>query len=250
MSGPRILLLDIETSPNECFTWGLWNQNISINQIKKATEVICWAAKWYGSRDMLFDSVFQSGRSKMLTRVHRLMSEADAIVHFNGNRFDVPQLNREFLVARMAPPAPSKQIDILKVCRSQFHFPSNKLDYIAQALGLGKKHRAGQKLWTDCLNNDPVAWKKMERYNKHDVALLEKVYIRVLPWIKNHANHNLYGATQCCTNCGGRKLQSRGVAITQALRYNRLQCMGCGKWQRGGVKLEDSPKPEEKLYTL
>ncbi len=42
------------------------------------------------------------------------------------------------------------------------------------------------------MNKDPAAWKVMEKYNKQDVLLLEKVYDRLLPWIKSHPNHHLF----------------------------------------------------------
>jgi hypothetical protein len=32
--GPKIATLDIETCPLESYTWGLWKQNVGLNQIK------------------------------------------------------------------------------------------------------------------------------------------------------------------------------------------------------------------------
>ncbi len=87
----------------------------------------------------MFDSIQKSGKQKMLDSVHKLLDEADAIVHYNGSRFDIPILHKEFLLAGMPPPAPAKQIDLLQVARRQFRFVSNKLDYVSQALGLGSK---------------------------------------------------------------------------------------------------------------
>lgn len=75
----------------------------------------------------------------MLKQIHALLNEADAVVHYNGAKFDIPTLNKEFILHGLPPPAPYKQIDLLRTARSQFKFPSNKLDYIAQALDLGKR---------------------------------------------------------------------------------------------------------------
>ncbi len=58
----KILLLDIETSPNLAYVWGLFKQNVAINQIKESGSVLCWAAKWYGSRDVMFDSAHKYRR--------------------------------------------------------------------------------------------------------------------------------------------------------------------------------------------
>jgi len=189
----KILLLDIESSPNVAHVWGLWQQNVGINQLMESSYVLCWAAKWLGDKKIMFDSVHQSNPKKMLKGIYDLLDAADAVIHYNGTKFDIPTLNKEFLLHSYAPPSPYKQIDLLRVARSQFRFPSNKLDYVAQRLGLGKKtHHEGHELWVKCMNGDDSAWKIMEKYNKQDVVLLESVYHRILPWIKNHPNHNLF----------------------------------------------------------
>ena len=70
----------------------------------------------------------------MLEGIHKLLDEADAVIHYNGKRFDIPSLNKEFLLNGMFPPAPFKEIDLLTVARGRFRFVSNKLDYVAQQL--------------------------------------------------------------------------------------------------------------------
>jgi len=182
----KILLLDIESSPNVAHVWGIWQQNVGINQLMESSYVLCWAAKWLGEDEIMFDSVHVSKPKKMLKRIHDLISESDAVIHYNGTKFDMPTLNKEFLLHEMNPPAPYKQIDLLRQVRSQFRFPSNKLDYVAQRLGLGSKTaHEGHELWVKCMNKDKDAWFRMEEYNKQDVILLEKLYHRLLPWIKN-----------------------------------------------------------------
>jgi len=231
----KTLLLDIETAPNLVHVWGLYQQNVGINQIQASGYVLCWAAKWYGKKEILFDSVHASSRKRMLKRIHALIDEADVIVHYNGTKFDLPTLNKEFIKEGMSPPAPYKQVDLLKTARGQFRFPSNKLDYIAQELGLGQKFKhSGHELWTRCMAKDPQAWAEMEKYNRQDVALLEKVYDRMMPWIKSHPNHGVYDepGIPVCPNCGGHHLQKRGVARTVANIYARYQCQGCGGWSR------------------
>lgn len=227
----KILLLDIETAPNTAHVWGLWQQNVGLTQLMESSYVLCWSAKWYGDKTIYFDSVKKSTPKKMLQRIHKMLGEADAVVHYNGTKFDIPTLNKEFLLYGMTPPAPYKQIDLLRVARGQFKFPSNKLDYVAQALGLGKKVKhIGHELWVQCMANVSSAWKMMEAYNKQDVVLLEKVYDKLKPWIKTHANHAVYSETTCCTNCGGTKYQARGYSYTTSSKYQRYQCTDCGTW--------------------
>lgn len=239
---PRILLLDIETAPNTAHVWGLWQQNVGTNQLLSSGYVMCWGAKWYGERQVHFERIRYNGKlepvghADLLKPIHSLLSEADIVVHYNGKSFDIPTLQKEFLVHGFPPPAPFKQVDLLQVVRRQFRFPSRKLDYVAKTLGLGEKVKhAGHGLWISCMANDDQAWRTMERYNKQDVRLLEPVYERLLPWIHNHPNVGMYGDGIICTNCGSARLQRRGVARTLNQEYQRFQCKACGTWMRGNV---------------
>ena len=231
----KILHLDIETSPNTAHVWGLWNQNVSIGQLRESSYTLCWAAKWDGVRGIMFDSLYYSSNKKMMKGLHDLLEEADVVVHYNGTKFDIPTINKEFLLLGLGPPSPYKQIDLLRTARQKFKFPSNKLDYVAQALGIGKKvTHVGHELWIKCMNNDPKAWKMMEKYNKGDVTLLEKLYECLLPWISNHPNYGLYSDLDrpVCTNCGSHNLHSRGYSRTKTQIYRRFHCTNCGTWNR------------------
>lgn len=240
----KILLLDIETAPNVAHVWGLWQQNVGLNQIIDSGYVMCWAAKWYGEDEVMFDSVQQSKPKSMLRRIYKLLEDAEAVIHYNGTKFDIPTLNKEFLLYGMTPPAPYKQIDLLRTARSQFRFPSNKLDYIAKTLGLGGKvQHSGHELWIQCMARNGEAWEQMEAYNKQDVVLLEKVYDRLKPWIKGHANHGVYEDGLCCPNCSSIKYQRRGYAMTNAYKYQRFQCKDCGAWFRAS-KTDTAGEPK------
>ena len=239
----KILLLDIETSPMTAYVWGIWDQNISPNHIIDSSNILCWAAKWLGEDEVHFDSVHQSKPKQMLKGIHVLLDEADAVVHYNGTKFDIPTLNKEFLLHRYNPPSPYKQIDLLRVVRSNFRFPSNKLDYVSQRLGLGKKtEHAGMELWTKCMKGDKDAWKIMETYNIQDVVLLESLYSTLLPWIKSHPNHNLYTDNIVCPTCSGHRLQKRGTAVSITGTYQRYQCMDCGSWSQGAKTKKEPVK--------
>lgn len=226
----KLLLIDIETAPHMAAVWGLWGQNVGLNQLIKPGYTLCWAAKWHGEREVMFDSIL-SGHKTMVRRIHRLLSEADAVCHYNGTKFDIPTLNKEFLLQGLAPPVPAKQIDLLKTARSRFRLASNKLDFVAQALGEGRKtQHKGFELWLECMAKDRDAWATMEKYNKQDVVLLERVYDRLLPWIKGHPNLALDG--HVCPHCGGEDLIRRGYSRSQTRRYARLQCKTCGTWSQ------------------
>lgn len=232
----KMLLLDIETAPNIGHIWSLWNQNIGLKQLMESSYVMCWSAKWYRGKTVFFDSVYHSDPKVMLVQIHKMLDECDIVIHYNGTTFDIPTLNKEFVLQKMQPPSPYKQIDLLRTVRRQFRFPSNKLDYVAQRLGLGKKHEhSGHQLWVDCMAHNKKAWAEMKKYNIQDIVLLERVYERIKPWIKNHPNLGLYNADPaCCPTCSSVQFQARGYAYTSARRYKRYRCSGCGAWFRGG----------------
>jgi DNA polymerase elongation subunit (family B) len=221
------------------YTWGLRDQNISLNQIEESSRVLCWAAKWYGKSKVHFASEQSTTPKRMLKGIHDMLDEADAVVHYNGTSFDIPTLNKEFIINRMTPPAPYKQVDLYRVGKGAFRFQSHKLDYITQTLGIGSKIRhEGQELWTKCMKGDRAAWKRMRAYNIQDVVLLEELYERVLPWIKGHPNLSAYSGTVCCPRSAKHKrLQKRGTACNAQGTYERFQCLepGCGAWARGPV---------------
>lgn len=236
----KILLLDIETSPNLAHVWGIWQQNVGLNQLLESSTTLCFAAKWLGEDEVVFKSIYNTSHKRMLKAIHNLIDEADAVIHYNGTKFDMPTLHKEFLLAGMFPPSPVKQIDLLQVAKKQFRFVSNKLDYVSQALGLGKKTaHMGHELWIKCMNKDPEAWALMEEYNINDVVLLERVYEKFLPWIKHHLNLSNFSDEIVCPNCGGNHYQKRGYSYTSTSVFQRYACKGCGNWFRGNKNLSD-----------
>jgi predicted RNA-binding Zn-ribbon protein involved in translation (DUF1610 family) len=238
---PKILLIDIETAPNKAYTWGLWNQNIGINQIVEPGYTMCWVAKWLGKKKIIFSSFHHDGMDVMVEKAWDLLDEADAVVHYNGKKFDMPTLNREFVMHEWTPPSPYWQVDLLSVCRKEFNFASNKLDYVCQQLGLGGKiQHKGMELWKECMDGKASAWKEMKEYNIRDVQLLEDLYNKLLPWIGHHPNLALWenSSAHMCPNCGSHDVVQRGFRRTNVSIYRRYRCNACGKWSRGRKQVE------------
>ena len=246
----KILYLDIETAPHKVYAWGLFNQNVSINQIVEAGYTLCYAAKWHDKGRVMFDSIHQTEPKQFIEGVWELLNEADAVVHYNGEKFDIPTLNKEFLLHDLVPPDPYHQIDLYRVVRKRFKFASNKLDYICQALGIGAKvEHMGMDLWNKCMQGDNKAWKLMERYNKQDVALMPELYNRLLPWIQSHPNHALYTgeARPVCPNCGSVHVHKKGTETTKTMVYQRYRCADCGTPIRGRTTVLTRDKSKQVL---
>lgn len=246
----KILHLDIETAPNLAHVWGLWQQNVGLNQIVIPGYVLCWAARWDKEEqdEMFFARLHhnkdgtpnQKARRALLRKMHRLMTEADAVVTYNGGRFDLPTLNAEFAEIGLSPPAPYAHVDLYRTVKRQFRFPSFKLAYVAQRFGVGSKVKhAGHSLWALCMKDDPESWRKMQEYNEGDVDLQRDLYRFLLPWVPNHPNHGLFNrdGRPCCVNCGGHRLKSKGLRTTHAQTYRRYQCRDCGAWSRDTTRL-------------
>lgn len=79
----KILTLDIETSPHLGFHFGLFNQNFSLQQIEEWTRMICFAAKWHHSDEVMFYSDFHNGHKNSVKAAYDLVDEADVLVTYN-----------------------------------------------------------------------------------------------------------------------------------------------------------------------
>lgn len=232
----KILLLDIETKPAQAYIWRAYGeQNVGIDQIIDGGGTICVGAKWLGEKQCFLFSDWEHGHEKMLAEVHEMISYADAVVTYNGDRFDLPKLQGEFLLAGLGPTPPCTSIDVIKAVR-KFGFFVNKLAYIGPLLGVGEKIKTeGFTLWTSVMAGDEDAQKRMSKYCIQDVRLLEKLYLKVRPFIKNHPHLGQVGGKQCGA-CGSSHLQSRGSRRTKAFKIQRIQCQSCGSWGDGTRK--------------
>ena len=231
---PKILVIDIETRPALGYVWGLFDQNIGLEQLVEPSAPIAVAAKYVGEKEMFFYSDWKDGHDEMIRQVHRLLSEADAVVGYNSDAFDLRKLRGEFLLAGLAPPPPLTSIDLLKSMK-KMGFQSNKLAYIGPFLGVGAKVKhEGFGLWAKCLQGDVKAQKRMEKYNKQDVVVTEALYKKILAYIPNHPH--LGKEARECGACGSNKVQSRGYRRTKSFTIQRLQCTSCGSWQDGARK--------------
>ena len=227
----RVLYFDIETAPSEAVVFGLRQRYINPNQIKQPGYTLCWAASWEGERGIMYAGLDTHSEHSMVGALWELLNEADAVVHYNGTKFDMPTMNREFLRHGLPPVSHCHEIDLLKTVRKRFRFESNKLDYVCRMLGLGaKEQHKGLVLWTECMAGKAKAWRKMQAYNKQDVRLLPKLYKKLLPWITGHPNVGLYKESKMpvCAHCGSTNLDVHEKPFTtKTLKYQSYTCNSC-----------------------
>lgn len=232
----KILTLDIETSPHQSFHFKLFNENFGLNQVREWSRVVCFSGKWYGEREVEFYSDFHNGHDKMVHQAFEMLEEADAVVTYNGDSFDLKRLNTEFDLLGLGKPKPYVSIDLYKVAKANFAYGSNKLDHIVQQHGLGEKIKTGGfPLWIGCINGDMASWSKMREYNMEDVVLTEMLFDDWKPWITNIPNFNLMNDTEDhCYSCGSTDMQKRGFKRTNIAQYQQYKCKSCGAWNVSG----------------
>lgn len=238
-TGTKILLFDIETMANLAYVWGKYEQNVI--SYEKEWYMLSFAYKWLDEKSVNVVSLPDfKGYSKSKTNdkdlvkaLWKLFDEADIIIAHNAVSFDVKKSNAKFIEHGLPPPSPYKIIDTKLVARRYFNFNSNKLDDLGNILGLGRKiDTGGFELWLGCASGDKSAWKKMCAYNKQDVVLLEKVYLKLRSWMNPHPHVGaLDGHRGNCPACNSTNLQKRGFGIRgNQIRVQRYQCIDCGGW--------------------
>jgi len=253
---PKILLIDIETAPILASVWGLWDQNVGINQISLDWHLLSFAAKWLGDKKVFYEDQSKvkhiENDKALLVKMTKLLDEADIVVAHNGNSFDVPKLRARMILSGLKPPSTFRSIDTLKEAKKLFNFTSNKLEYLSQKLTDAPKDKhkefPGFELWSECLAHNPRAWAEMKKYNIRDIYALEKVYIAMRPWIEGHPNLGMYVNSEnpVCPKCRGH-VQARGFAITNFGKYQRYQCQKCGGWSRGRTMLNSKQSRKRQL---
>lgn len=240
MSGPKILILDIESSPHLSWHFGVWKVDIAPIQNVQPSRTISVAAKWHGQRKKSYVDE-RDGWDTMIRAIHAMMDRADVVVTYNGDNYDLPRLNRDFQLAGLQAPSPYTSIDLYKVVKKNFgtSFFSNKLGYLAGQLSLtGKLEHGGYfNLWLDMTGDDPEraakAWRVFRRYNMQDLDPTEQMFDLLRDRIKTPA-FGLFGdllsGVVTCPGCGSDDFQSRGYRYTATRRYPRYCCNACGRW--------------------
>lgn len=251
MGEARVLLYDLEITPILGWTYDLWDARVV--KVERQPYLMCAGYKWLGDAktkcvaQIDFPNYADNPHSdyQVAAWLRDLMDEADVVVAHNARKFDNRIATARFLDNGLEPPSPYKTVDTLTVARRYFRFGSNSLNDLCERFGIGTKtEQTHGKLWRDCVDGDPKAWKLMKRYCKQDVDLLEALYLKLLPYISNHPNVALMaGKEDGCPKCGSDKLQYRGYCNTGVSQFRRVQCQQCGGWSR-----ERIAQPEKTTY--
>ncbi len=250
----RILVIDIETSPLITYTWGLFDQNISLGQVKEDWHILSFAAKILNepkSKVIYMDQRKNktiTDDKQMLQKIWELLDSCDVLIGQNSKKFDTKKINAKLIENGFPPYSPIRQIDTLVLAKKYFAFTSNKLEYMSDKLCTHKKLKTkkfqGFALWKACLSGNQQAWKEMQEYNIMDILATEELYNKIAPW-GTGINFSVYNddIKETC-NCGSTKLQKRGFNHSNNGRYQRFQCQNCGSWSSSKENLLTKEKRE------
>lgn len=228
---PKILVIDIETKPALVYTFQAYDTNISPEQVVDSGGLLCFCAHWVGSKDYMFWSEWEHGSHGMAIALRNLLDEADAVVGYNSNRFDLPKIRGHILLEGLKDFAPPTSIDLIKTVKRMGFF-INKLAFLGPLLSVGRKMKhEGFQLWRSVLEGDPKAQGRMEKYCIQDVRVTTRLYDRLLPFIADHPH--LGDNKGACGACGSGHVQFRGFRRTKYFKVQRLQCQDCGAWSTG-----------------
>lgn len=253
MKGPKILVLDIETSPLLAHVWGLWDQNVGLNMIESEWHIMSFAAKWLG--DPISKVIYHDQEGKrditndkvLLKKMWKLLDECDILIGQNSKSFDHKKMNARFILNGMEPPSSYRHIDTMRLAKKHFAFTSNKLAFLTDKLCTKHKKLSHAKfsgfvLWKACMDGNSKAWKEMREYNVADIMSTEELYYKLIAW-DNSLNFNTYyeGLETVCT-CGGTKFQKNGTYHTNGGMFQRFRCTNCGSELKGKTNMLSKEK--------
>lgn len=245
-SSPRIILFDFEVLPDLRQVMRVLKSigNYPGLTIKaQVNSIICCGWKEFGKREAVYckNAWDYPGWKKdvnddkdLVTDIRELFLGADAIVTFNGKKFDWPVLLTRMAKHGLSPLPPIPHIDVRQVIKRHLHLVHNSLDNASRFFLNEKKGAHEWELWERTLDRDPDALKEMEKYCKQDVKLLEKLFRLARPYATGIPNHNLFTTSRAnrCPKCQSTRIQKRGIKYTATIAYAQYWCRDCDGWFR------------------
>jgi hypothetical protein len=232
----KIGVMDIETLPIISYSWGLFDQNISISQIIEDSCLLSWAGKMLNDSRVYCDiltprEAVNRNPERVALSAWEFMSNCQIMIGHNWKNFDGKILNNYFLM--YAKPLRHTVVDTLEIARNNFRFTSNKLAFINQKLGIRNKiENDGFPLWKACSNGDKKSLDTMLEYNVGDIHSTEELYYRLRPFMANHPNLAKYNTieTEQCPVCLSEDMSIEGTYYTK--QYVSVRCNDCGSLSR------------------
>jgi len=207
-SSVKRLFYDIETVPGLYLAYGLaWQTSIKQHQEVRPWMICVISYKWQGSSKvhrLVFDQANMCDK-KLVEDFVKVLNKADEIVAHNGDKFDIKKIRTRAMLNRVPMRPIYKSYDTLKKSRSFLSTGDNRLDALANMLGVGAKlPHQGWKMWKGVAEGDKKALKAMGDYCDVDVIVLEDVYDVIYQYgtVNIHEGVLLGNPTYSCKSCG------------------------------------------------
>ena len=246
-----IYIFDIEVSPN----WGTYYNEWKVGNIvwkEELSFITCFAITELGSGKVEVFALpdykqwkkvfckhcgarnFKDVDEDLVKKLWEYFDKAKILIGHNIDKFDIRKVNARFIKYGFEPPSPYKTIDTYKKHKQIADTSGNSLNNATKYYGIGQKLETEKNLAQKCLEGDMSAWKKYKEYNKEDVIINEKLYLKERGWYKSTPNLNIImGTITNCPQCGSEHLNKKGTDYNGVTLYQRYKCMNCGLPIRG-----------------
>lgn len=238
-SGAVIGVLDIEMLPAISFSWGLFDQNIAINQVIEDVCLLSWAGKYLNDSKMYSDvltpkEAIARNPERIAQSAWEFVNSCNFLIGHNFRSYDSKHLNSAFLL--YCKPVKYQIIDTLEIAKNNFKFMSNKLKFINDKLGIRNKiENEGFPLWRACSEGQKSSLDTMLEYNIGDIIATENLYYKLRPFMAKHPNLAKFNEieTEQCPVCTSESLTVEG----RYDMYESVRCDVCGALSRRKVNL-------------
>ena len=229
--------MDIESSLAQFAGFGPIQPYIQNKNMIRDFNILTIAWHWLGEKTIHVDSVPKSRMfddKALLKRIKKVIESADVVVGHNWDRFDKKKIQGRSMTHGLEPIVFPPSVDTLKVAKKAFALTYNKLDYIAELLGVSRKMETSPGLWMRILRGDSSALAEMKEYNIQDVEVQAEVYMALLPFIESHPNMNVILRSEAliCKNCGSGRLHKHSEYVNKTSVFDKYKCQDCGSYTR------------------
>ena len=242
MTEPKILFMDLENVQHmqHIFHPGNLARKRAAGFCTDLAYILVFGYKWLGQpAQYILPDMKQFKRiphdineidKTLCAKALEIMHEADMVITWYGSGHDWGFLTGRSIKHGMVLAPNIIHLDLYKVASKQMNVSSNRLDNIAKILGCEMKTKVSNILWPRCWMGDKEALLEMGSYCKQDVNVLEQVYLKMRPLIKNHPHIGAisHGDKSLCRTCGSGRYRENGTyALTSGTLYKRLKCLDC-----------------------
>jgi DNA polymerase elongation subunit (family B) len=245
----KVLVLDIENSQmiiSKFPTYNLWDINhIDPKYIEHDWYLTCAAWLWVDAENGTYSrsySVSTLDNPKaykknfrddlvVVKKMHEVIQQADIIVGHNSNAFDLKKINQKIIDYKLPTIDYPPTVDTLLANRKYGKASSNSLAHLCRHYGIAQKMELPKGVMHAADMGCAKSMKKLVAYNKQDIVSTAQLYLRLLPYIKNHPDIrrilNLVStpkeglSTPQCGTCGSHNVIKNGTRVTKIGTFQR-----------------------------